>query len=55
MIFSIYQKPGDDLKRSDIPFEKLITKIDKLENIQSIFETIDDNPEGMKYLIDCQN
>jgi len=39
----------------NIPFEKLITKIDKLENIQSIFELIDDNPEGMKYLIDCQS
>lgn len=39
----------------NIPFEKLITKVDKLDNIQSIFEMIDDNPEGMKYLIDCQS
>lgn len=39
----------------EIPFEKLITKTDTLENIQSIFETIDQNPEGMKYLIDCQS
>lgn len=38
-----------------IPFEKLITKVDTLDNIQSIFETIDNNPAGMKYLIDCQN
>jgi 2-desacetyl-2-hydroxyethyl bacteriochlorophyllide A dehydrogenase len=38
-----------------IPFERLITKVDKLENIQAIFEMIDDNPEGMKYLIDCQS
>ncbi|UXX77850.1 alcohol dehydrogenase catalytic domain-containing protein [Reichenbachiella carrageenanivorans] len=37
-----------------IPFEQLITKIDTLDNIQSIFETIDNNPAGMKYLIDCQ-
>ncbi len=37
-----------------IPFDKLITKIDKLEHIQSIFETIDNNPAGMKYLLDCQ-
>ena len=37
-----------------IPFDKLITKTDSLENIQSVFEIIDDNPAGMKYLIDCQ-
>ncbi|WP_109831854.1 zinc-dependent alcohol dehydrogenase [Reichenbachiella versicolor] len=37
-----------------IPFEKLTTKVDTLDNIQSIFETIDNNPAGMKYLIDCQ-
>lgn len=39
----------------NIPFEKLITQVDKLDNIQSIFETIDNNPAGMKYLIDCQS
>ena len=39
----------------EVPFDKLITQVDTLENIQSIFETIDNNPEGMKYLIDCQN
>ncbi len=38
----------------NIPFESLITKIDTLDNIQSIFEIIDNNPAGMKYLIDCQ-
>ncbi|MEQ9289677.1 MAG: alcohol dehydrogenase catalytic domain-containing protein [Cyclobacteriaceae bacterium] len=38
----------------DIPFEQLITKVDTLDNIQSIFEIIDNNPAGMKYLIDCQ-
>ncbi|MDW7691410.1 alcohol dehydrogenase catalytic domain-containing protein [Flammeovirgaceae bacterium SG7u.111] len=37
----------------NIPFEKLITKVDTLENIQSVFEEIDNNPAGMKYLIDC--
>jgi len=39
----------------NIPFDVLITKIDSLENIQSVFETIDNNPAGMKYLIDCQS
>lgn len=38
-----------------ILFDQLITKVDKLDNIQSVFEMIDDNPEGMKYLIDCQS
>lgn len=38
----------------NIPFEQLITKVDTLDNIQSIFEIIDNNPAGMKYLIDCQ-
>ncbi|PWJ37964.1 zinc-dependent alcohol dehydrogenase [Sediminitomix flava] len=37
-----------------LPFEQLITKVDTLDNIQSVFETIDNNPAGMKYLIDCQ-
>lgn len=37
-----------------IPFEKLITSKDTLDNIQKIFEEIDQNPAGMKYLIDCQ-
>lgn len=38
-----------------IPFEKLITKISPLSDIQSVFEEIDQNPAGMKYLIDCQS
>ncbi len=38
-----------------IPFDTLITKTDSLENIQSVFEIIDENPDGMKYLIDCQD
>jgi len=38
----------------NIPFEKLITKVDTLDNIQAVFEEIDNNPAGMKYLIDCQ-
>ncbi len=37
-----------------IPFDTLVTKVDSLENIQKIFEEIDNNPAGMKYLIDCQ-
>ncbi len=37
-----------------IPFDKLITKISALDQIQGVFELIDENPAGMKYLIDCQ-
>lgn len=40
--------------KGNIPFEKLITKVDTLDNIQAVFEEIDNNPAGMKYLIDCQ-
>ncbi|SFF68370.1 Threonine dehydrogenase [Salegentibacter agarivorans] len=39
---------------SNIPFDKLTTKISKLEDIQDVFEEIDTNPAGMKYLIKCQ-
>ncbi|GGF36598.1 zinc-dependent alcohol dehydrogenase [Echinicola rosea] len=35
-----------------VPFEKLITKVGGLGQIQEIFDEIDQNPAGMKYLID---
>ncbi len=38
-----------------IPFETLTTQVDTLDDIQSVFETIDNHPAGMKYLIDCQS
>lgn len=38
-----------------VPFEKLITKVANLKDIQTVFEEIDRNPEGMKYLINCQD
>ncbi|MEM9984139.1 MAG: zinc-binding dehydrogenase [Bacteroidota bacterium] len=37
-----------------VPFASLITKVSGLSSIQSIFEEIDQNPAGMKYLINCQ-
>ncbi|MGL1885143.1 MAG: alcohol dehydrogenase catalytic domain-containing protein [Reichenbachiella sp.] len=39
----------------NVPFEKLITKEYDLDTIQAAFDEIDKNPEGMKYLIKCQN
>ncbi len=37
-----------------VPFDELITSTNNLEEIQSVFEAIDNNPSGMKYLIDCR-
>ena len=37
-----------------IPFDKIITQVSPIGEIQSVFETIDNNPAGMKYLIQCQ-
>ncbi|MCU0391044.1 MAG: alcohol dehydrogenase catalytic domain-containing protein [Thermoflexibacter sp.] len=37
-----------------LPLQKLITQVAPLEQVQSIFETIDKNPAGMKYLLDCR-
>lgn len=37
----------------EIPLDVLITQVADLDNIQSVFETIDNNPEGMKYLVNC--
>lgn len=37
-----------------VPLDSLITRISNLTNIQEVFEEIDNNPEGMKYLINCQ-
>lgn len=37
-----------------IPLDVVITQVSDLDDIQSVFETIDSNPEGMKYLVNCQ-
>lgn len=34
--------------------DQLITQISPLADVQSVFETVDSNPDGVKYLIDCQ-
>ena len=36
-----------------LPLDALITRVDPLEATQQVFEAIDANPEGMKYLIQC--
>ncbi len=37
-----------------LPLQKLITTVQPLKNIQKVFEDIDNNPDGMKVLLDCQ-
>ncbi len=39
----------------NIPLDALITRVQGLNDIQAVFEEIDRNPAGMKYLIDCQS
>ncbi|MBA7557549.1 L-threonine 3-dehydrogenase [subsurface metagenome] len=36
-----------------LPIEKIITAVEPLGKILNVFEDIDNNPEGMKYLVDC--
>jgi (R,R)-butanediol dehydrogenase / meso-butanediol dehydrogenase / diacetyl reductase len=38
-----------------LPLDKLITQVSPLKEVQQVFEAIDQNPAGMKYLLDCQN
>lgn len=39
---------------NELPFEQMITDVQPLSNIQQVFENIDNNPDGMKVLMDCQ-
>lgn len=36
----------------DLPLEKMITQVSPLSDAQQVFETIDKNPAGMKYLLE---
>lgn len=36
-----------------LPLEQLITQVSPLADAQGVFETIDNNPAGMKYLLEC--
>lgn len=49
-----YEESIKLITANELPFERIITAVEPLENIQKLFEGIDTNPEGMKYLIDCQ-
>ena len=42
------------ITENELPFESMITAVEPLSNIQKVFENIDENPNGMKVLLDCQ-
>lgn len=55
----VYEKEDYDeairlVTENTLPFEKMITDVQPLTNIQTVFENIDKNPNGMKVLMDCQ-
>lgn len=43
------------ITENNLPFEAMITKVEPLTNIQTVFENIDKQPDGMKVLLDCQS
>lgn len=49
-----YEKAIAFITANELPFEQMITDVQPLSNIQKVFEGIDNNPDGMKVLMDCQ-
>ncbi|WP_289040083.1 alcohol dehydrogenase catalytic domain-containing protein [uncultured Zobellia sp.] len=49
-----YEKSIQLITENKLPFEDMITDVQPLTNIQQVFENIDNNPDGMKVLMDCQ-
>lgn len=48
-----YEKSIELITANELPFEEMITDVQPLTNIQQVFENIDNNPDGMKVLMDC--
>ncbi|QCX40350.1 zinc-binding dehydrogenase [Aureibaculum algae] len=48
-----YEKSIALITTNKLPFEDMITDVQPLSNIQKVFENIDNNPDGMKVLMDC--
>ncbi|GAA4933848.1 alcohol dehydrogenase catalytic domain-containing protein [Algibacter agarivorans] len=48
-----YEKSINLITANELPFEDMITDVQPLSNIQKVFENIDNNPDGMKVLMDC--
>ncbi len=49
-----YERTIELITANELPFEEMITDVQPLSNIQRVFEKIDNNPNGMKVLMDCQ-
>ncbi len=49
-----YERAIELITANELPFEQMITDVQPLSNIQQVFENIDNNPDGMKVLMDCQ-
>jgi len=49
-----YERAIELITKNELPFEEMITDVQPLSNIQKVFENIDNNPDGMKVLMDCQ-
>ncbi|WP_430928712.1 zinc-dependent alcohol dehydrogenase [Polaribacter marinivivus] len=49
-----YEKSIQLITANELPFEEMITDVQPLSNIQQVFENIDNNPDGLKVLMDCQ-
>ncbi len=48
-----YEKSIALITANELPFKDMITDVQPLSNIQKVFENIDNNPDGMKVLMDC--
>ena len=48
-----YEKSINLITGNELPFDEMITDVQPLSNIQKVFENIDQNPDGMKVLMDC--
>lgn len=49
-----YERAISLITKNELPFEEMITDIQPLSQIQKVFEEIDNNPDGLKVLMDCQ-
>ena len=49
-----YEKAITLVTANKLPFTQMITDVQPLSNIQKVFEGIDNNPDGMKVLMNCQ-
>ena len=48
-----FEEAIDLIARQRLPLDHLITRIDPIDGVQKVFETIDASPDGIKYLIKC--